>query len=146
MKTLLIALCLAGAASGAFAQKKPAYDEARAIYDELGKPVAQTSIWFRKPLQERIQAARSADELVKRAERLWGTAAIGPGSACRKAAIGMKFYVLNLNDLALLAEGRRTLSSPSDLLAPSFHAVQFGQDKAACYDEVEALDTGAKKG
>lgn len=137
-RNLLPLLLLAGL-SIAQAQPKASYAEARAIYDELGAPVAKTPIWFKKPIAERHKAVQDADALIRRAEKVWGTAAAGPNSACRAAAIAMKFYIIGLNDLALLVEGK-PVTTPATLFAPSFNAVNFGESKARCQEQVDSLE------
>lgn len=52
---------------------------------------------------------------------------------------------MDLNDLALVVDGRREIKNAVAVFAPSFNAVVFGEHKAFCYEEVEALDTAAKK-
>jgi len=145
MKAIAAALAALMVIGHAQAQKAPSYKDARAVYDQLGKPVAATGVWNKKSLAERHQALRDADALVKRAESLFGTSPVGPFAACRSAAIALKFYVLNLNDLALVLEGRQQLTNAATLFAPSFNAVQLGEYKAACYEQVESLDTVAAK-
>lgn len=145
MKSIALALALLSATGFAAAQKPPSYRDARALYEQLGKPVAATGVWYKKPLAERIQAMKDADTLIKRAEAMFGTAVVGRFSACRSAAIAMKFYIIDLNDLALVMEGRRQITNAATLFAPSFNAVDFGEKKAACYEEIESLDTAAAK-
>lgn len=134
--SLLLALgtlCAGGSAYGA-----PAYKEARAIYDELARPVAQTPMWSRKPLPERVEALREADQLIARAEKAFGSSPVGDGAACRNAAISRKFYIIAMNDLALILEGR-PISGPHDLYAPMSVSVGFGEHKANCSAYVDGL-------
>jgi hypothetical protein len=137
---ILLVLSLLGFAASAQAQKKPSYADARKLYEEIDKSLSATGLWYKKPLQERIRGRQSASALIERAEKL-----MGPSSRCREAAIFMHDYLGSLNDFALVVEGRRQISNPHELFAPMFNAVVFGEKKVACYEEVEALDTPAKR-
>lgn len=143
MKSLALILALLMAHGLTMAETLPSYKDARNLYDQLGKPVAASGVWWKKPLPERQQALREADALAKRAESLFGTSR--RFAACRSAALAMKTFILDLNDLALVVDGRREIKNAVALFAPSFNAVAFGEHKAFCYEEVEALDTQAKK-
>lgn len=143
MNAFAIGLLSIGVLTSAHAQKTPSYKEAREIYEQLGKPVAATGLWDKKPLSERLAAVKAADQLIARVEKLDGKGFGGPLSACKRAATAMKFYVMDLNDLALVWEGRSQVRNANTLFSPSFNAVNFGEMKAACYEEVEALDTVA---
>jgi hypothetical protein len=129
----IVALALSGASHAA-----PSAGEARAIYEELGRPINQAPQWNRKPLYERHEAVEQADQLIARAERAFGSSPIGEGAACRNAAISRKFFVINLNDLTLLLEGRPLLS-PHALYAPMTVSVRFGEQLAACHSYIDRL-------
>lgn len=120
------------------AQAAPSAAEARAIYEELARPISQAPQWNRKPLYERHEAVDQADQLIARAERAFGSSPVGDGAACRNAAISRKFFVIGLNDLALLLEGR-PLSSPHDLYGPMTVSVRFGEQLAACSAYINTL-------
>ncbi len=129
----ILALALSGASQAA-----PNVAEARAIYDELGRTVPQAQQWSRKPPRERDAALHQADQLIARAERVFGSAQVGDGAVCRAAAISRKFFVIGLNDLAALLEGR-PLTSPHDLYGPMTVAARFGEQLAGCGAYVEGL-------
>lgn len=141
----LVALFAAAAIAPAVAQGKPTYEQARRLTNAMRAVVAETGVWSKKPLPARIEAARAAKALVDETEKLLGSDPSGPFGQCRAAAIGMQTYVLNLNDLALLLEGRRQLNASVDLVMPQFFAFQFGEAYSACRDQIEALDTGARR-
>ncbi|MDP9990907.1 hypothetical protein J2W28_002077 [Variovorax boronicumulans] len=144
MKTITLALALLGMTGFAAAQKPPSYKEARALYDQLGKPVAASGVWWKKPLPERQQALRDADALAKRADALFGSTT-SRFASCRSAVLAMRTFIGDLNDLALVVEGRNEIKHAVALFSPSFNAVDFGEKKAACYEEVESLDAPAAK-
>lgn len=133
--TLLLAIIM----SGSVMAKTPSYKEARAIYDQLGVPVSATGLWHTKPLPERLAALREAEAFVAKTEKVFGGGQVGDSAACRSAAIARKFYVIQMNDLALIMEGRRN-ATPSDVFSPMFNSVSFGEHKAFCYHYVESLD------
>ncbi|MFT4191656.1 MAG: hypothetical protein QM617_09070 [Comamonas sp.] len=137
MRPRLTAMALVAAVCAAQAQ--PAQDEAWAIYRQFDETVAATGNWHKKSEQARHQARQHADVLIQRAERLWGTAATGPGAACRAAAIAHKSYVIDLNDYAGIVSGQAQIGTPADLFAPSFKAVGFGEQKAACRAYIDSL-------
>lgn len=120
-------------------QKKISYKAASAIYDELGKPLEATSTWLNKPLHERLEEAKKAEAFVEKTELVFGTAQNQDWSTCRAAAIYRKFYIYGLNDLALILEGKKTVTSPADLFAPLLNSESFGENKARCSDYVDSL-------
>ena len=138
---LLTAASLAPIATAVSAQNIPSYQAARAVYDAMDRTVGQTGGWSKKPLVDRLQAHDDAVKLAKKAELLFGTNLGAPSSSCWKAAIGMQFYISNMNDLALILEGKRTNVSPADLYAPMFTSLGFGEHKAACYQYVLSLNS-----
>lgn len=93
--------------------------------------------WCKKRQAERTEEIGRADAFVRQAERLFGTAMNRPSSVCRAAAITRKAYLMGLNDMAVVSEGR-PVRRPSDLLAPMVQAVDFGQDAARCLDYLDA--------
>ena len=127
---LISALTFAGAAGAAM----PTYRDARKVYDEIESLQYQTGLWYKKSLAERRAAVDQVTSLQARTERMW------PGrSQCKEAAAFAADYVVNLNSFALILQGSRQ-PQPSDLYAALFNAVTFGEKRASCYDEVEALD------
>lgn len=135
LPTFILAIVM----SGSVMAKTPTYKEARAIYDQLGTPVSATGLWHTKPLTERLAALREAEAFVTKTEKVFADAQAGDSAACRSAAIARKFYVIQMNDLALIMEGRRN-ATPADVFSPMTNSVSFGEQKAFCYHYVESLD------
>jgi hypothetical protein len=129
--------------TSALAQKKLSYNEARAFYNALGKPIAQAALWNKKQLPERLKALDAARAFAEKGKSMFGIS--GDASACYKAAEHEKQIVIDLNDYALFAEGRREIGSFVALTSPLFIASVFGEHKAFCYQYVESLDTRDKK-
>ena len=141
MKKTYISLALLLLTTGtAFAQQQPNYNQARQIWQQIDAVLGQTGRWHKMPLAERNKRLDAAVQLKTKASSLWP----GP-SRCKEASSFMVDYIQSLNSFALVVEGKRSLDTPSDLYAPMFNAVVFGEKRAACYDEVEALDIPAKK-
>jgi hypothetical protein len=123
------------------APKKPAYADAEKMLAYFDHVIASTGSWSKKSLNERIGALRESEAIVTKAEKLFGTSPLDPGTSCREAAIYLKFYILSLNDIALLIEGRTTVRDASDLLAPVYQAVHLGERRGWCFDYVNSLDS-----
>lgn len=140
MKKTCISLALLLLGGAACAQQQPSYKDARKVWEQINQVLYDTGQWHKKALAERQKRLNAAQEISAKADRLWA----GP-SRCKEAASFMVDYVQSLNSFALVIEGRRSLDTPSDLYAPMFNAVVFGEKRAACYDEVEALETPAKR-
>lgn len=118
----------------------PSYSDARKVYDEINNALYANGLLYKKPLPERTKVVQAAGALVEKTQRLWP----GP-SRCKEAAAFMKDYIVNLNSFALMLEGKRSVQAPAELYGAMFNAVVFGEKRAACYDEVEALDTSSSK-
>lgn len=143
MKTL-IAL-LSGAMVTCAASAAPTYAEARKLIDEMHSYVAQVNIWDKKPLAERIQAYRRTEAIVTTAARMFGDNPLGPFGQCWAAANSLKFFVISMNDLALILEGHKRVYSGVDLYSPMFISFGFGEEYRTCREQIEALDIPAKK-
>lgn len=143
MKRSLAALALVFACLSASAAVT--YEAARKLTDQMQSVVMSTQSWHSKPLADRIAAYRRADVLVADAERMFGTSPAGTFASCWRAAISMKFYVINLNDMALLFEGRKQLTGPADLFAPMYASFEYGDAYRTCKDQIETLDVPAIK-
>lgn len=133
---LIIATFIAGSAHA-----KPSYKDARALYDQIKKPVYDTGLFFKKPFQERVAYLKAAVVLRDRAEKMFGVP-----SQCFNAASMRSEYVSHLHDFANRLEGR--ISTPMDWMAvtnPMYTAFSYGESTAACYDHVEALETPKRK-
>lgn len=69
---------------------------------------------------------------------------LGPQSFCAKAADRHVDFLSNLNAIVSAGEGGGSVST-FQLLSALDSAQWFGNHRAACYQEVEALDTVAAK-
>ncbi|WP_447776346.1 hypothetical protein [Variovorax boronicumulans] len=140
MKICSSALVLVALLASSQALAAPSYSEARKVYDEINNSLFANGLLYKKPLPERIKVVQAADQLVEKTKRLWPSM-----SRCREAAVFMRDYIGNLNSFALMLEGKRTVQAPAELYGAMFNAVVFGEKRAACYEEVESLDTSAAK-
>lgn len=122
---------------GAYA--KPGYADARAIYDQIGGTLSKGLLWEKKSPQERRQAVVMATALRDRASK-----SMGPQSQCAQAAEMHLNLVMNMNVIASAGQGVGKVST-FQLLGMLGEAEALGERKAACYDEVEALDALAEK-
>lgn len=142
LETVGIVAVLSGLlASGAYATQ-PTYEQAHRLLRDMEDVVGATGGWSKKPLPARIEALRRAERLVDQARSTFGTSPAGPFGACWAAANGMRSYVSNLNDLSLIAEGKKTAPLPADYFAPPFVAFGFGRDHQACRELVDAIPSG----
>lgn len=138
--TLMIAAALAPAIVQA--QSKPTraqYGEARKLYDEFDRTISRSMLWEKKPAAERVAAYKQAIAHKERLSKL-----MGDTSQCGYAASTHVEFVSNMNALVSAGEGAGKVT-PFQLLGAMNNAQAFGNFRAACYDEVEALDTAAKK-
>ena len=138
-QTALAGALLALASVSAVAQQRPKYDDAVDLTRKMQRVLSETGIWDKKTPQARVKAARDAEQLKTDIEKMFGTAPAGEFGQCRSAAIFMQAYVQNLNALTLIIEGRRQVTSSSDLYAPAFEAFQFGDAYRACQESLETL-------
>jgi len=114
--------------------------EGEHLLETMETVVGQTGNWSRWPLQERLNAISQARAVVDIVDQRLSTGGIkNPQAQCRNAAIAMKFYVLNLNDLALLQERRSEASVAATLFPPSFNAFDFGKAFEVCRTVIEAM-------
>ena len=72
------------------------------------------------------------------------TKAMGDFSQCSRAASGHVDFILNMNGLVAASQRGATVKA-FDILAAMQSAETFGNSRAPCYDEVEALDVTTKK-
>lgn len=122
------------------AMAKPTYQQARAIYDAMGKTIDQSGIWNQKDRQTRIALARDAAALIKKSESIFGSDVLAsPYRSCLKAAMGHQQFVSNLNDLADAVQGITPITDPFKLFGPLPDATRFGEARAWCYSEIETL-------
>jgi|GEM_PF-5190982 len=132
---LIVILALPGMAAA-----KPTYQQARAIYDAMGKTIDQSGIWYQKDRQTRIGLARDAAALVKKAEAVFGSDVLtSPYRSCLRAAIGHQSFVTYLNDLADAVQGITNISDSHKLFGPLPDTARFGDARAWCYSEIETL-------
>ncbi len=134
MKTCISFALLLLAVGSANAQQSPTKAQARQVWEKIEAVLPQTGGWEKLAPAERQKRLDVALEVNARASQLWR----GP-SACKFAASSMVDYVRTLNGFALVIEGKRGLDTPADLYAPMFKAVQFGEHRAACQEEVAGL-------
>jgi hypothetical protein len=138
--TLIIATALASAAS--HAQTKPTraqYGEARKLYDEFDRTISRSMLWEKKPIGDRKAALQQAIAHRDRISKL-----MGDSSQCSAAASLHVDFISNLNALVAAGEGVGKLKT-FDVLGAVSNAEVFGNRRAGCYDEVEALDAPLKK-
>jgi hypothetical protein len=140
-KALLIgAFCCAPLVpSVAHAEPKPTRTQVQAVLDYTSKVLASTSTWYKKPLVDRLQDIQAARGFESQAEATFGTSLATPWKDCRMLAISNKFYLLAMNDIALIVEGRRKISDPSDMFAPMFGSVTLGEAKNSCERYLHSL-------
>lgn len=119
---------------------EPTYDQAHRLVREMEDVVGATGGWHKRPLAVRVEGLRNAERVVEQARKLFGEAPSGPFGPCWAAANGMRGYVSNLNDLALLWESRKAAPQPADYFASPFVAFRFGADHQACRALVEAIE------
>lgn len=140
-----VAVLLLLATTQVSAQQRPKYDDAVDLTRKMQRVLSETGIWDKKTPEARIKAVRDAERLQADIEKMFGSAQVGEFAQCRAASIFMQAYVQNLNALTLILEGRRRVSSSSDLFAPAFEAFQFGDAYRACQEAVETLYVSPKK-
>lgn len=131
MKSLisLVGMALVATSSMAAGSNQEAA-AARKTLDALREIVATTQAWEHLTPRERLNRIQSARELEASTLRL--VPENSKYAECRDAATRGRFYVLALNDLALLLDGDRTVRAPSSLIAPSKNAVDFGRAMGLC--------------
>lgn len=124
----------------AAAAAKPTYQQARAIYDMMGKTIDEAGIWYKKDRPARIALAREAGNLIKKSEQVFGADLLtSPYKQCLRATRFHQEYISHLNALADTVQG---LSNSPDLfsLFSSFpNAARFGDARAWCFNEIEQL-------
>ena len=126
----------------ALAQPTPTraqYPEARKLYNEFDRTVSRSMMWEKKSQADRIAAYKQAIVLKERMSQI-----MGDSSQCGYAASTHVEFVSNMNALISASEGVGKLT-PFQMLGAMNNAHAFGKFRAACYDEVEALDTVTKK-
>lgn len=138
-KTIAACAVFCWASAPAFAQKPPSYAEARQLYNQFGKTIAAVGLWDKKQQAERTQLLQAAIALNNKAEKLFP-----PFSQCLSAANMHVSFVSSLNAIGRSKDG---INSPThfELMMALASAEQFGNHRAACYDQVEALDEPKKK-
>lgn len=140
MKTFALLCISLGLISVASAGSHTADSDALTkIYLEMNDTLAATGGWNKKPLATRNEAFERAIRLEGSVKKLLGNGLVSPRAACRNAAIHHRYYVKNLNDAALVIEGKKSLETPADLYAPMFHSVQFGQSLAECHTAINSI-------
>ena len=115
---------------------KPTYQQARAIYDAMGKTIDESGIWYEKGRPARIALAREAVTLIKKSEKVFGTALDSPYRQCLRAAIFHQEYISHLNVLADTVQGLISAPDPFNLFS---NAARFGDARAWCFNEIEPL-------
>lgn len=138
-KTLGVLVLAAAALAPSMVQAKPNYQQARAIYDAMGKTIDEAGIWYKKDRQTRMTAAREAGALVKKSEQVFGAKA--DASAYRQCIIAASYhqeYVSHLNALADTVQGLTSAPDPAILFASFPNAARFGDARAWCYNDIEA--------
>lgn len=143
-KTVWTALIIATAFAPALAQAqaKPTraqYGEARKLYDEFDRTLSRSMLWEKKPADERRKAMQQA---IAHRDRI--TKVMGEMSQCSAAASLHVDFISNMNSVVSAGEGVGKVSA-FELLGAMNNAQVFGNRRAGCYDEVEALDAPAKK-
>ena len=119
---------------------KPTYNQARAIYNAMGKTIDESGIWYQKNTDERVKLAKAASALILQAEKAFGDdPLISPYRQCLIAVTSHQQLVLNLNELAEVTQGVRKLSNPSGIFMPLQSSVRFGDARAWCFSEIETL-------
>ena len=145
MKNRLGFCLVAGLVMGGFASaveardNKIAYQEARSLYNEFGKTLSAAGLWDKKSPADRALWYRAAEQNKRRIDRGFGEL-----SACGKTALSHLDFLVELNQMAFAEQGGLKVAARPRIAALAA-AERFGNHRAACYDEVEALDTGAVK-
>ncbi len=123
-----------------FAQTKEQQSQMRwSFYKEINDVIYSTASFHKKPIQERLELIKKAKATEKRAEDVFKNSA----RECAAAAIGAKFYLLDMHDLALALENKKPLTNWVDLTAGMFKAVSYGQSLAECRTILQTLDAKA---
>ncbi|KAF7600160.1 MAG: hypothetical protein CGU28_04200 [Candidatus Dactylopiibacterium carminicum] len=107
--------------------KQPSYKEASALYDQIKQPFYDTSLFYKKPFQERAAYVKAAMVLRDRVEKMFGAS-----SQCYSAANMRSEYIGHLHDFANRLEGR--ISTQLDWAAvtnPMHMAFSYGESAAA---------------
>lgn len=117
----------------------PKYQEARGLYNEFGKTLAASGLWEKKKPPERRAAVVAATAHRERVEKMWGSF-----HSCSATANWHVNFIVEMNKIVSSGEGVGTLNS-FNLISALQAAEQFGNNRAACYDAVEALDAPVKK-
>ena len=142
MRKIVFFTLLAVACGLAAAQQKPVkttYRDARRLYDQFEKALSRTLTWEKTTMVERVKALNDAQ-----GHRNLITKAIGDFSQCSRAASAHVDFILNMNSLVAASQRGATVEA-FDILSAMQSAEIFGNSRAPCYDEVEALDAPAKK-
>ncbi len=142
MKKLLLPILICVSATTFAQDKKPprsAYPEAKKLYNALDKVPSRLLLWEKTNQTQRVEAAKVATELRDQTTKLWGDF-----SQCTQAANSNLNLVIDINKIAFTSQSGRTLH-PHEMLAALKGAERFGNQRAACYDEVESLDESVKK-
>jgi hypothetical protein len=121
------------------AQAKPTYQQARAIYDVMGKTIDDAGIWYNKDRATRTALARDASSLVKKSEQVFGNDS--SFRQCLRAVVLHQEYVSHLNALADTVQGVTSSPSPTALFSAYPNAARFGDARAWCYSEMESLNS-----
>jgi hypothetical protein len=116
------------------ANGKISYEAARSLYDKLKQPVWDTGLFNKKSFQERTKYMKAGKDLEKQFE------VFGVGSQCLGAAIMRNAYIQALHNYANILEGRVQITGWQDFTIPMYNAFTYGEQVAACYEDVEALD------
>ena len=140
-KAVLFAVVAVVCSLAAAQQKtvKTPYPEARRMYDQFDKTLSKALLWEKTTIQDRTKAINDATRL-----RDVMSKAFGDFSQCSRAATAHVDFVSNLNGFAAASQLGTTVK-PFEVLAAMRSAETFGNSRAPCYDEVEALDVSAKK-
>jgi hypothetical protein len=125
-------------ASQSQAQTKVSYSEARKLYNQFDKTLSAVGLWGKKNQSERTQLLQAAMRHREQVEK-----SLGVSSQCATAANMHVEFVSNLNAIGRAKDGTGTPTHFESFMALA-SAEQFGNHRAACYDQVEALDTPKK--
>lgn len=134
--TTIAACAVIAAVSGQlYAQPKTSYDEARRLYDQFDKTIFAVGLWDKKKQPERTQLIQAAMRHRERIEKL-----LGATSRCANAAA---FHVAFVGGLNAIGRAKDGIGNPThfELMMALASAEQFGNHRAACYEQVEELDT-----
>lgn len=123
----------------ATAAAKPTYQQARAIYDAMGKTIDEAGLWYKKDSPARITLAREAGTLIKKSEQVFGTGLDSPYRQCVRAATLHQEYISHLNVLADTVQGLTNAPDPVNLFSSFPNAARFGDARAWCFNEIESL-------